>query len=233
MNIISNKKTIARNSMATKISQYAFWIVLGFGFLITIGTPVSLLNLFLSTALFIASLVFSLINSRLNSLWGVSPRPDEQLMAALKGLSNEYHFYDYSTSLPLLMIGPSGIYIFKTIDAVGIIYFDDKSLKWKTKKQGGFLQHLLSSNRLGNLRKAKQIMEIKWEKFKFEYSLPEDPAKPNFIIILNNEKSDIEKSDPEVELIRIDKVKDLIRKRNPLPFNEKEKIRKLIDILPN
>jgi len=232
MKVFSDEKKIAKNVKITKITLYASLIVLGLGFIVSIGTPNTLPNLILAVIILVIGYVLFRINSGMNIRWGNSPRQDEKLMAALKGMPNEFNFYNYSSPLPFLLVGPSGIWLFEMVDATGIIYFDEASLKWKNKKQGGFLRRLLTSDQVGDLRKAVKLLDEKWEKFKLEHPSLQDLPKPNEMMVLINPDTEINGKDPEMDLIRIDKIKDQIRKHKDLQVSELEKIQKLEGYLP-
>jgi hypothetical protein len=232
MKVLSNEKKIARNVKITKITLYASLIVLGLGFVVSIGTPNTLPNLIIAVIILIFGYVLFRVNSGMNIRWGTSPRQDEKLMAALKGLPNEFTFYNYSSPLPFMLVGPSGIWLFELVDANGVIYFDEASLKWKNKKQGGFLRRLLTSDQVGDLRKPVKLLEEKWKKFKLENPTLKDLPKPNEMMVLINTDTEIDGKDPEMELVRIDKIKDLIRRQRDLPASEWGEIQKLEELLP-
>jgi len=61
--------------------------------------------------------------------WTRSPRADEVLDSALKGISNHYHFYHYLLPVPHVLIGPGGVFVFRTYSHEGQITYDGK--KWK------------------------------------------------------------------------------------------------------
>ena len=232
MKVISDEKKIAKNVKITKYTLYASLIVLGLGFIVSIATPNTLPNLILAVIILIFGYVLFRINSGMNIRWGNSPRQDEKLLAALKGLHNEFNFYNYSSPLPFMLVGPSGIWLFEIVDANGVIYFDETSLKWKNKKQGGFLRRLVTSDQVGDLRKAVKLLDEKWEKFKIGNPTLQNLPKPNELMILVNADTEIAGKDPEMELVRIDKVKDQIRKQRILPAFELENIQKLEEFLP-
>jgi len=232
MKVVSDEKKIARNIKITKVTLYASLIVLGLGFVISIGTPNTLPNLIIAIIILILGYILFRINSGMSIRWGTSPRQDEKLIAALKGLPNEFIFYNYSSPLPFMLVGPSGIWLFELVDASGIIYFDEPSLKWKAKKQGGFLRRLLSSSQVGDLRKAIKLVDEKWEKFKIANPTLENLPTPNEMMVLLNPDTEIDGKDPEMELVRIDKVKDQIRKLKNFSSTELVEIQKLEEVLP-
>ena len=63
--------------------------------------------------------------------WTRSPRADEVLDSALKGISNHYHIYHYLLPVQHVLIGPAGVFVFRTYAHEGPITYDGK--KWKQK----------------------------------------------------------------------------------------------------
>jgi hypothetical protein len=61
--------------------------------------------------------------------WTRSPRADEVLDNALKGISNHYHMYHYLLPMQHVLIGPAGVFVFRTYGHEGPVVYDGK--KWK------------------------------------------------------------------------------------------------------
>ena len=118
------------------------------------------------------------------------------------------------------------------IDAKGTIYFDEVSLKWKIRKQGSFFRRMLTSDQVGDLRKSAANLQSKWEKYTLEKLKMSDIPEPTVVMILNNSETEIDGKDPQMDLIRIDKLKDQVRKRPPLTGPILAKIVDLTKILP-
>jgi hypothetical protein len=64
--------------------------------------------------------------------WTRSPRADEVLTQALKGMSNRYHLYHYLLPVAHVLLGPSGLFVFRAYVNEGPISYDGK--KWKQKR---------------------------------------------------------------------------------------------------
>jgi hypothetical protein len=63
--------------------------------------------------------------------WTRSPRADELLTQALKGISNQYHLYHYLLPVPHVMLGPAGLFVLRPYIHDGPIAYDGK--KWRQK----------------------------------------------------------------------------------------------------
>ncbi len=53
--------------------------------------------------------------------WGRTPRPDEVVETALKGLDDRYHYYAWSLPVPYVLLSPNGLYSFTLRDQTGEI----------------------------------------------------------------------------------------------------------------
>ena len=102
--------------------------VLLVGMVVSVAKPdlviVSLLCLALG---FLASTVGAYYANR----WTKSPRPDEALNQALKGISNKYHIYHYLLPLSHVLLGPAGLFIFRVYLNEGQVTYD--GTRWKQK----------------------------------------------------------------------------------------------------
>jgi hypothetical protein len=83
----------------------------------------------------LASLVIGFFASAVGAYyanhWTRSPRPDEALDAALKGISNHYHIYHYLLPVSHVLLGPAGVFTFRTFTQEGPVSYDGK--RWRQK----------------------------------------------------------------------------------------------------
>jgi hypothetical protein len=63
--------------------------------------------------------------------YGRSPRPDEVVETALKGLDDRHHFYAWSLPAPYVLLSPQGVYSFVTRDQSGKVSVTGS--QWHTK----------------------------------------------------------------------------------------------------
>jgi hypothetical protein len=85
------------------------------------------------------------ISTNFVNRFGRSPRIDEVLGENLSKLKNNYTYYVYSSPVPMLLVGPSGLWIPTPVSASGEIYFDKK---WK-QRGGSFLFKLFGQENIG------------------------------------------------------------------------------------
>jgi hypothetical protein len=63
--------------------------------------------------------------------WTRSPRADEALSQAMKGISNQYHLYHYLVPVSHVMLGPAGLFVFRIYLHEGPVTYDGK--KWRQR----------------------------------------------------------------------------------------------------
>ncbi len=150
MKIYSNDKLIKRNKFLSRLT-----LILGLGFM---GFAFfTLLNAEANSPLFLPSLIsgaigiiLATINIPLSARFGVSPRPDELINAALKGLDNSFALFHYTTAIPHLLAGPTGIWLINTYMVQGRVIYNVEKKKWKLYKSGGFFSKLFGTENIGN-----------------------------------------------------------------------------------
>src|SRR5258708_11081316 len=148
------------------------------------------------------------------SRWGRSPRADEELDAALKGLPGDTSLYHYETPVPHLLIGPAGVWILRTYHQRGHIAFTKN--RWRLTR-GGFMQGYMTifgqegigrpdleiANDLDSMRKyfAKHLGET---------AIPYLQSA----LIFTNEKLEIDASDFPMPALKLKQLKEFIRKKS-------------------
>ena len=84
-----------------------------------------------------AGFIMTQIGIYMGTRYGRSPRPDEKLDAALKGLQNEFSMYHYTTPASHLLVGPSGVWLLFPYHQRGNVTV--RKNRWQMSG-GGFLQ---------------------------------------------------------------------------------------------
>src|SRR5512136_863354 len=108
MKIVKNEKLIKRNSQIGQYTSLGALAVLGVGMYISFKRQ----DLFVySIAALILGFAMTQIGMFFSNRWGRSPRPDEQLDSALKGLPGDTVLYHYMSPVPHLLVGPAGVWI--------------------------------------------------------------------------------------------------------------------------
>jgi len=143
MKQITNEKLINRNKKIGNITSIAGIAILAAGLILNIQpTPTRTM---ISFGALIIGFIVAQISTYYVTKFGRSPRFDEIIAENLSKLNNKYTFYVYSSPVPMLLVGPAGIWIPIPISASGEIYFDKK---WK-QRGGGILLRLFGQENIG------------------------------------------------------------------------------------
>jgi hypothetical protein len=208
MKIIKNEKLIQRNGKIGGWVQLAAMAVLAVGLYISFTKP----ELFsYSIASLILGFIMSQIGMYMAIRWGRSPRPDEQLDASLKGLSNEFNIYHYSTPASHLLVGPSGLWILLPYHQRGKIYYEKN--RWKLKG-GGFVQgymRIFGQEGLGrpDLDAENEVQTLRkfFAKKMDELEIPE--IKP--ILVFTTDDLELVPGDSPIPAIKLKQLKEYMR----------------------
>jgi len=118
MKIVIDEKLVNRNAKIGQIATIVSLVVLGGGMFLTFQKPEMI---GVSIAALLVGFLLSQVGVSYTNRWGRSPRPDEQLSQALKGLDKRYTLYHYSTPVSHLLVGPAGLWIFFIKHQKGLI----------------------------------------------------------------------------------------------------------------
>jgi hypothetical protein len=108
MKIATNEKLVKRNRRIAQITTISGLVVLVGGMIISFQRK-ELINL--SFASLLIGFLLSQIGIYFTNRWGRSPRPDELLNQALKGLDSKYAMYHYTTPAAHFLVGPAGLWV--------------------------------------------------------------------------------------------------------------------------
>jgi hypothetical protein len=208
MKIIKNEKLIQRNGKIGNWMNFGGLAVLGLGMYISISIP-NLANY--AFVCLIIGFIMSQVGMYMGSRWSRSPRPDEKLDAALKGLHSDFNIYHYSSPVPHLLVGPSGIWAILPYHQRGNISFEKN--RWKLKG-GGFLQgymRIFGQEGLGrpDLDAENQVQTIKkfFAKKMDESEIPE--IKP--ILVFTTEDVELEAGESPIPALKLKQLKEFMR----------------------
>jgi hypothetical protein len=143
MNQVINEKLINRNKKIGNITS-----ILGIAILIAgliLNFQPTTVNTILSFSALIVGFVVAQISTSYVNRFGRSPRMDEVFGENLSKLNNDYTYYVYSSPIPMLLVGSSGLWIPIPVSASGEIYFDKK---WK-QRGGSFLFKFFGQENIG------------------------------------------------------------------------------------
>jgi hypothetical protein len=211
MKIYSNEKLIKRNNRLGQIASILSLIVLGvgmyFSFRDTEGNYIALTF----GALIIGFLIFQFGNYYL-SRWGKSPRPDELITAALKGLDDRYSLYHYVTPLFHLLVGPTGVYALLPYNQAGRLYYDEQRNRWRQKGGNAFLK-LFGNEGLGRPDMEAKYAQSDLVNYVKKLGLDPAPLTDNVIIVFTNAKADSSIENSPSFAVTGEKLKEFLRKK--------------------
>jgi len=209
MNISSNMKLIERNKKISQIVLYSSLALLTLGFMWSFTNPNSS-QATLSYFILIPAYILVQVSIYMANKWGRSPRPDEIIINSLKGLNNQYNLYNYTTSVPHLLVGPAGIWIIKPYHHSGEISYNPEKKRYEQKGGPGFITKLFAQESLPNIERESKMYLADYHSYleKNNLAIEKDPQIANLFF---SEKAHINaKNAPEI-CIHADKFKELLR----------------------
>ena len=208
MEIKSNERLIKRNARIGQITSITGLAVLAGGMILSFTRPemftISLLALLVGFGL-------SQIGIYFGNRWGRSPRPDEVLDAALKGLDSRYSIYHYTTPTSHLLVGPAGVWVLMPRHQAGTITYDDIKKRWR-QKGGNLYLKIFAQESLGrpDLEVGSEITAVAsfLEERLDEHQAPEVSA----VLVMTNEKCEVDADNAPAPTLEVKKLKDFVRK---------------------
>lgn len=232
MKIETNVKMIRRNARIAQIASLSGLVVLIGGMVISF-TNQELISL--SFLALLVGFILSQVGIYFTNRWGRSPRPDEQLDKALKGLDNKYTIYHYTTPISHLLVGPAGLWVLVTRNQRGTITFSNG--RWR-QKGGGLLQSYLKLFAQEGIGRPELEISNNIEKIQNYLSeqLADGEVPPiEAALIFTHNDVDIQIDDDEdntlAPTIYLNKLKNHIRKTaktKPIPLNRIEEIQEAL-----
>jgi hypothetical protein len=227
MKIITNEPLIRRNQRIGQVTTIASLVILAGGLYLSFQKTQQLLSF--SFLALLVGFILSQVGIFFGNRWGRRPRPDEQLNTGLKGIDDKYTLYHFVTPVSHLLLGPAGIWILLTYPQGGTITYQKG--RWR-QKGGNWYLKLFAQEGLSrpDLDVASGIENL--QRY-FKKHLPDTELPPAQVaLVFTNEKAAIDVDDAPNPTLRIDKVKDFIRKKakeNPLSVSV---IQQIAEVLP-
>lgn len=210
MIIIRNDKLIKRNGRIGQWTSMAALGVLGIGMYISFKRP----DLFFySIASLVVGFMMTQIGLSFSNRWGRSPRPDEALDAALKGLPSDTTIYHYVTAVPHLLAGPMGLWVLLPYHQRGTIAYEKN--RWRLSG-GGFVQgymRIFGQEGIGrpDLEATYQADSLRKQLAK---SMDEGAIPPiRAAMVLTSQNVEISSNDSPLPALPIKKLKDFMRQQ--------------------
>jgi hypothetical protein len=216
MKIVKDEKLIKRNGQIGQWTSLGALGVLGLGMYLSFRRP----DLFAySIGALILGFTMTQVGMYFSNRWGRSPRPDEQIDAALKGLPGDTAIYHYATPAPHLLVGPMGVWVVIPYHQRGKVTYTKN--RWRLSG-GGFVQSYMTifgQEGLGrpDVEAASQIDAVT----KYLKARLEDAALPPIgaALVFTNDNIEIDVADPPMPAVQLKKLKDFMRQKtrgNPI-----------------
>ena len=211
MKIIKNEKLIERNG---KIGN---WISLGALAVLAGGMYISFTHpewFVYSLVCLVAGFMFTQIGMYMGNRWGRSPRRDEKIDAAMKGMHSEFSIYHYSTPASHLLVGPAGVWVILPYQQAGIAYFEKN--RWKIKG-GGFMQgymRIFGQEGIGrpDIEAETEISSVRkfFEKKLEGTTIPEIKS----VMVFTNEQIEVEPGESPIPAMKLKDIKGFMREES-------------------
>ena len=163
--------------------------------------------------------------------FGKPPRPDQKLSTALKGMDDKYTLYHFSTNIPHLLVGPSGIYCLLPYNQPGTISYNITKNRWK-QSGGNFFLKTFGGDSLGRPDLDANYAVADITKFFEKKGINLDNVKPEAVLVFVNDKATVISEGYSGGAVTAEKLKEYIRKRaklSPLPAELLASISEKID----
>ncbi len=209
MNVVIDEKLVKRNARIGQILTIISLATLGAGMFITFQRQ-DLLGISI-TALLIGFLL-SQIGIYYTNRWGRSPRPDEQISSALKGLDKRYALYHYQTPASHVLVGPAGIWVLIPKLQGGTITFQKN--RWR-QSGGGFIQTYLKIFAQEGIGRPDLEIESETEGLRkfLKKALPDEIDIPSIkaALVFSHPDVNIQVDEAPAPSLAAKKLKDFIR----------------------
>lgn len=228
MKIVTNTRKIERNVKITKYATFGSLLVLGVGIYFSLTQQDRPGTVYITFSALIIGFILSQLSIFMQNHWGKSPRPDELIIAQLKGLDDKHTLYIYKTPIPFLLVSPNGIWGILTYHQEGKISFENDRYH---HKGGNAIRKLFGGDGLGRPDLDQQNLVSSFQRWFAKNITGFDMPKINVVLVFTSPKVDLELDDSPIPAIHSKKLKDLIRKKafiNSIPIELIEQINQRI-----
>ncbi|HEX7433211.1 MAG TPA: hypothetical protein VF326_06110 [Anaerolineaceae bacterium] len=227
MRIITNEPLIKRNRIIGQVTTVGSLLVLAGGLYLSFQSSNPQLINYSFLAL-LAGFLLSQVGIYFGNRWGRHPRPDEQISAGLKGLEDKYTVYHYTTPASHLLVGPAGVWVLFPYGQAGTISYVKN--RWK-QKGGNWYLKLFAQDTLGRpdlevtsaLSDMKRFLVRKMP----EVQIPDIQA----LLVFTNDKVTLAVEETPVPAVKLDRLKDTIRKEAKTSRTSPELISAIVDAI--
>jgi hypothetical protein len=211
MKIVSNDKLIKRNTRIGNITSIGSVAILGIGMYFSFQDKDGKYLPLTFASLIVGFLLFQIGNYYMNR-FGKPPRPDQKLSTALKGMDDKYTLYHFTTNIPHLLVGPSGIFCLLPYNQPGTISYNTTKNRWK-QTGGNFFLKTFGGDSLGRPDLDSNYAVADITKFFEKKGISLGNAIPEPVLVFVNDKATVNSEGFNGGAVTADKLKDFIRKR--------------------
>lgn len=211
MQIVKDEALIKRRGRIGQWTSLGALGVLGIGMYLSFQQRTDLFPY--SIGALILGFTMTQIGMYFSTRFGRSPRPDEKLDAALKGLPGDATLYHYSAPAPHLLVGPMGIWALIPYHQRGKLTHDGK--RWRLRG-GGFMQGymtLFGQEGLGrpDAEAATQVDGV--QKFLTKKMDPGLVPTVRAVLVFTHDEVQIDATNTPIPALQIKKLKDFMRQQ--------------------
>jgi hypothetical protein len=207
MIIVRNERLIKRNKRIGNVSGLLSIVILGLGMYVSYKFQERIEYALIALVL---GFTLSQVGIFYTNRFSRSPRPDEELDAALKGLDDQYTLYHYQSPVSHLLVGPAGLWVLYSFPQKGKIVYDGKRGRWK-KLGGNFYLRIFAQDSIG---RPDQDIKISQERLRKELGKIPDFDVPEIkaALVFSNENAVIEAENAPEPTLHARQLKKFIRK---------------------
>jgi hypothetical protein len=226
MKIVTNQKVIKRNSRIGQIATLVSLAILASGLFMSFNPGLIQYSFFA----LLAGFIISQVGIHYGTKFGRSPRPDERLSQALKGLGDQYTLYHFSGPVPHLLVGPAGVMPLLPYNQRGTITYDENRKRWR-QKGGNLYLKIFAQEGLGrpdlDVDANMHDLQNHLKRNLGDVELP--PVKP--VLVFTHDKADVQAANAAAPTVAAEKLKDFIRrlaKEEPAPTEQFRLVQKTL-----
>jgi hypothetical protein len=226
MKIVTNQKVIKRNSRIGQVATLVSLAILGGGLFMSFNPELIQYSFFA----LLSGFIISQVGIHYGTKFGRSPRPDERLTQALKGLGDQYVLYHFAGPVPHLLVGPAGIIPLLPYNQRGTFTYDENKKRWR-QKGGNLYLKIFAQEGLGrpDLDVEANLQDVNnyLQKNLSEAELP--TVKP--VLVFTHPQADVQVQNSPHPSVASEKLKDLIRrmaKEEPVPNEQVRLVQKTL-----
>jgi hypothetical protein len=207
MEAFVNERKVKVNTAIGRWTSIAGLVILVGGLVVSLRNPslawASMLSLLLG---FLASVVGAYYVNH----WTRTPRSDQLLDQALKGISNQYHMYHYLLPVRHVMLGPAGLFVFRTYLHEGSVSYDGK--KWRQKLSLGRVLGFSGQDSLADPVRDALLDQTRFRRW-LEARMPEEdiPEIRSFVVFVR-EGAELDVAETPVPVLEAKHLKSMVRR---------------------